>query len=311
MQRLDERLMAAKRRLRSKQKLESMLAETRRQFQEEQTRHATFKETVEREQADVTKLEGLSLAGLFYSVLGTKDERLEQERQEFLAARLKFDECEETLSEIQDEMRRLKDELSPLTGADEEYRQLLSEKEAFVAGAGGAASERLLDVSEEIADREAEERELAEAIRAGEAARARLREVQTMLKSAGSWGVLDMMGGGMMATMVKHSKMDAAKQSAHRAQRELRRFQEELADASERLNLSLDVGSFAKFADFFFDGLITDWVVQSRIQEASSACSSAMSRVASAVATCRRRREETLQTIETLNDRRNELIEAA
>ena len=115
----------------------------------------------------------------------------------------------------------------------------------------------------------------------------------------------------MISTMAKHSKIDSAKQHAHFAQRQLRRFQEELADAGQRLHVSLEIGGFSKFADFFFDGLIADWVVQSKIREASSACSSAMSRVSSAVAECRRRLSETEREIEAVSHRRRESIEEA
>ena len=53
---------------------------------------------------------------------------------------------------------------------------------------------------------------------------------------------------------------------AHTAQRHLRSFQKELADADERLGVSLDIGGFATFADYFFDGLIADWIMQSKIE---------------------------------------------
>jgi len=56
----------------------------------------------------------------------------------------------------------------------------------------------------------------------------------------------------------------------------LERFQEELADAGVRLNLALEIDGFSKFADFFFDGIISDWIVQSKIQNASSVCSATL-----------------------------------
>jgi len=67
----------------------------------------------------------------------------------------------------------------------------------------------------------------------------------------------------------------------------------------------------AEFADFFFDGLIADWVVQSKIQQASSACSTAITRVTFAVNDCQRRLFETEEDIRTLNRKRKELIERA
>lgn len=43
------------------------------------------------EKKDVDKLEQLSVANLFATILGTKDDKLKKERQEYLAAKLKYD----------------------------------------------------------------------------------------------------------------------------------------------------------------------------------------------------------------------------
>ena len=308
---LDERLMQVKARIRSKQKLESMLRQAQKVLQEEKTKCSTLKGTLADEKSDVDKLEGLSLTGLFYSVLGTKEETLEKERQEFLAAKLKYEEAVKSLDDSQQEVQRLRDELAPLANVDAEYGRLIDEKEKLLAGAGDERAEKLLTLSEELADLTSDGKELQEAIHAGQAALGSLRQVSSELGSAANWGTWDLLGGGMIATMAKHSKIDSAKQHAHHAQRQLRRFQEELADANQRLNVSLDIGGFSKFADYFFDGLIADWVVQSKIQSATSACSSAISQVTSAINECRRRLAETEQNTEKVADERHEFIEQA
>ena len=51
----------------------------------------------------------------------------------------------------------------------------------------------------------------------------------------------------LLSTMAKYSKIDSAKESN---QRQLRRFQEELADPDERVQVRLESGGFSKFADF-------------------------------------------------------------
>ena len=258
---LNQRLMQAKERLRAKQKLEAMLKQVRNTLYSDASRCRELQERLKAEESDVDKLEGTSLASLFYAVLGTKEDRLEKERQEFLAAKLKFEEATASRQTSEDEVRRIETELQPLAEAEDEYQRLLSEKEAAIADAGDKTAESLLVLTETLAELTADAKELQEAIDAGETARRTLRSVRSELKSAANWGTIDMMGGGLMATMAKHSKIDAAKAHAHRAQRQLRRFQEELADADQRLQVSLEIGGFSKFADYFFDGLITDWVV--------------------------------------------------
>ena len=308
---INDRLMQTKGRLRSKRKLEAMLPQAQQALREEQDRSSKLKDRLASEKADVDKLEGLSLTGLFYSVLGTKREHLDKEKEEYLAAKLKYDESVEAVEDAEKAVQRLRNELAAFEHVDQEYESLIEEKERLLAESRDPRGERLLSLSEQLADLTSDRKELREAVQAGEAAKKALEQVQSELSSATNWGTWDMLGGGMISTMAKHSKIDSAKQHAHFAQRQLRRFQEELADAGQRLHVSLEIGGFSKFADFFFDGLIADWVVQSKIREASSACSSAMSRVSSAVAECRRRLSETEREIEAVSHRRRESIEEA
>jgi hypothetical protein len=308
---LNGRLMQTKERLRSKQKLDAMLAQVQTSLRESQYASSQLKERLASEKADVDKLESLSLTGMFYSVLGTKSEHLDKEKQEYVAAKLKYDESVEAVTDLQAEANRLQQELEAFQSVDHDYGQLIKEKESLLANGNDPRAERLLGLSERLVDLKSDQKELTEAIQAGDAASRGLRQVQTALQSAANWGTWDMLGGGMLSTMAKHSKIDSAKQHAHAAQRQLRRFQEELADAGQRLKLSLEIGGFSKFADYFFDGLIADWVVQSKIREASSACSSTMSQVSSSVGKCRRRLADTERECEQVEQQRREFIEEA
>ena len=45
-------------------------------------------------------------------------------------------------------------------------------------------------------------------------------------------------------------------------------FQRELKDVSGILDFQIDIGGFLTFADFFFDGILADVFVQSKISQA-------------------------------------------
>ncbi len=60
---------------------------------------------------------------------------------------------------------------------------------------------------------------------------------------------------------------------------DLRIFQKELRDVEAIQNQHIDIGGFLTFADFFFDGLIADWLVQSKIQNARKQVADAISQV--------------------------------
>lgn len=113
-----------------------------------------------------------------------------------------------------------------------------------------------------------QEKEINEAIDSGERALVSLRTAQEKLNSARNWGIFDMFGGGLITDLIKHSKMNDASTYLEEAKRDLLVFQKELQDVQETIDLKVDVDGFLTFADFFFDGIIMDYVVQSKIAEA-------------------------------------------
>ena len=60
---------------------------------------------------------------------------------------------------------------------------------------------------------------------------------------------------------------------------DLQNFQRELRDVDVQLNLNLNISGFLTFADFFFDGIIADYLVQSKIDDAKHQVKDAIQRV--------------------------------
>ena len=92
----------------------------------------------------------------------------------------------------------------------------------------------------------------------------------------------DIIGGGLITDLIKHSKINNAKQCMETAKRDLRQFQHELDDVDEYLP-NIQVGDFLTFADFFFDGFIADIFVQSKISDAKKQVLEAIYQVESIV----------------------------
>ncbi len=121
--------------------------------------------------------------------------------------------------------------------------------------------------------------EIMEAIAAGERAHQSLCNAEQALKSAGNWGLVDMFGGGFFTNMFKHNKMGDASYYMDQARFDLQNFQRELRDVNTFENLYIDVGDFLTFADFFFDGFVADFMVQSKINDAKRNVAEAIERV--------------------------------
>lgn len=121
--------------------------------------------------------------------------------------------------------------------------------------------------------------EIKEAMDAGNRALQSLRNAENNLGDAGKWGIVDMLGGGLLVDLVKHSKMDNASGYMEQAKHDLQHFQRELKDVQMNANFSLNIGDFLNFADFFFDGFIADYLVQSKIRETQKQLKEAISQV--------------------------------
>lgn len=116
------------------------------------------------------------------------------------------------------------------------------------------------------ADPNAAIREIDEAIRAGERALDSLREAKNQLNSARNWGIYDMIGGGLISSMIKHSKIDQANEWMDQANRDLRCFAKELRDVDGE-DLQIDTGSLVTMLDIFCDNFFSDLLVQQKIND--------------------------------------------
>jgi chromosome segregation ATPase len=195
------RLVHAKEQVRAKRKLEAMLRQTRQHLHDAEETCDSHRHRLEAEKADVSKLEGLGLTALFYTILGTKKEHLKKEKEEYLAAKLKYEAAAKAVAEAREEVQRLQKELGEFRLSDAEYEEILDEKRRFLTEAGGDRATQLLDLSERLADLSADHKELREALDAGGRALAALEQVQSELQSAANWGTWDLLGGGLLVTM--------------------------------------------------------------------------------------------------------------
>ncbi len=119
-------------------------------------------------------------------------------------------------------------------------------------------------------------KEIREAIRAGERALDSLKEADRQLSSAGTWGLIDIFGGNTFSGLMKHMRVNNAS-----------RYVDELGDIRDLENLNVDIDGFLTFADFFFDGFVADIFVQSKIRKGQQQVREAIRRVEDILSTLR------------------------
>lgn len=269
---INHRLSQALQRVRQKNKCEAMLRDTQQLLFDTKLDIAELREALAKEQTDVNRLSGLSILTLFCTILGTKVQRLAKEQQELALAKLKYEQALETEADLNRELSKLQVSLASLQNADAEYQQILTEKQNRLLQTEPAQGRAAGELSSQIEQWNIDKAELLEAISAGETALSALERTNASLNEASNWGIFDLAGGGMTASLIKHSYIDNAVSQARNAQRALNRFREELAEAGERLHLAIEIDFVSSFVDGFFDNVVVDWIVQSQIDHARQQC---------------------------------------
>ncbi|WP_312111106.1 hypothetical protein [Brevibacillus reuszeri] len=264
-QEINERLAAKKVELRQKLHREHNSKKLREQHEQEVVKLQTLHKKLQSEQQDVDKLMGMSFGAFFYSLIGKKDEKLSKEKEELLQAKIKYEAVLATVKDLEEEMATTKEQLSRMSDVESEYADLLLQKERLIQAKRPDLVRVLREYSEQQSQLEASQKELDEALEAGRATIQHLDKAIDKLKSASSWGAWDMLGGGAVSTYIKHSRINEARDAVHEAQKSLRRFERELYDVQRESRIQIDIGEMLTFADFFFDNIITDWIVQDRI----------------------------------------------
>ena len=227
-----------------------------------------LKEAKQLEQADVDRLQGRSLAAFFYQVTGKMEEKLDQERREAYAARVKYDAAVRELSSIEADLHEMNARLRALEGCEKQYQQALSEKLKSIQATDSAAAQQLAESEARMAKLQGQKKELTEAVWAGKDALRTTNQVLETLDSAKGWSTWDIVGGGLLVDIAKHRELDHAQEQVEQLQIDLRRFKTELVDVEITAELQVSVDGFLKFADFFFDGLFADWAVLDHIKQA-------------------------------------------
>ena len=256
-----------------RKQLDAQIEELHRQRGERQAKVDETAQSFRKEQDDVDKLEKGGVHAFLLTLIGHKEERLDKERREALAAKLQYDQARSDLEYLENKLNGLIRERDGLRDAPEQLEALWTEKAELVKTMGGQTGARLVELDRQLSDVTHQQKELEEALSAGENAKRLLGQVQDDLDSARSWGTWDMLGGGLIATMAKYDRLDSAQSSIRAAQRALSDFRTELADVSQLQVPSIQIGEFATFADYFFDGIFSDWYVQSSIKKAQEGVS--------------------------------------
>lgn len=307
---LNEQLAVLKEKGRMYEKWNDRLEKLNQEEAEWKTKVQQRLEHLQKEQNDVDRLNSMTLSAFFYHLIGKKEDRLEKEELELMESKAAYDTACQMLTDIQEQRSQVQQELD----RQRQYQFWQSDYKVLWGQKENDLLEKDAELQQMAEDREhlsGELQELNEADREGQYLLLALERAEKALSSAGNWGVYDMMGGGVISTHIKRSRMDDAQDAIMDAGRRLRRFQKELEDVRMAVNMELHLGGLLSFADYFFDNLFVDWMVQDKIRNAETQVKDGLRAVRSTLLLLNSEIREHREKLEVLERRYREHVEQA
>lgn len=266
----DERLKELYEKKLQKKRLEAMKEELQKQEDEVAKKAAELEVIRKKEQLDVDKLEGKTIKALFFTLAGTKEEKLSQERQEAYIAAMKHDAAVRDLAGIMTDLSACKDELEALSDIEVVFDHLLEQKKNSIKQEASRRANEVIRLEKQMETISHEIIELEEALEAGYKAFDIVDKIVKELQEAHDLADWDTFMDNMFIDMQKQEHIHNAQDLIQDLRHELRRFKTEMADVNIDEEIHIEMDDFSEFADWFFDNIFTDWDIKEKIENSQA-----------------------------------------
>ncbi|NJN55285.1 MAG: hypothetical protein HC804_11315, partial [Anaerolineae bacterium] len=214
-------LIAARKAILERDRILDTMAALDVELAEKQTELAVLGVRRQHEWLDVAELESIGVATLVFSALGRHEQLLAQQVQEYLEAKLAYEQCQQRIASLQNNLHRLEEQLAELADCDELYEERRKRQKELLLHLDTAEAQQLHIITEALAQNEALLQEVEEAREHGRTAQTALATVQNHLRT-------------LQASAIRYYELlDTLFSKSLQAQAALESFARELQDISE------------------------------------------------------------------------------
>ena len=261
---------------------------------------------LKKETSDYKKLEGMSIKRLLAQFSDNYESMMDKEYREMKIAEYKHQSLLDQMKNYQDEISRINELLEHYKDLDQEYNTLLNAKRHWATQKGIYVID---SYDSEIRNLKSRQTEIDEAMEACKRLINSLGSAKEGLSSAKGWGMLDILGGGLVTSMVKHDHIARASGYIKDASEKAKLLVRELSDLRLYLDIEkMEIDAFSKTFDTFFDNIFSDFTIQDQIDKAyDNICENA--KVADTLMLkLENMRNETVSCIEVATKKREEVL---
>lgn len=223
----------------------------------------------QRLEEEIQDLEEYGLKSLAYRLLFKRKKTLRRMRAEKAELMEAFAEARKQQKKDEEKVHYYENELFRLEGLKRRLERMESEKIADYKREAMEEDVDFLQLEKEVVKQKENITQLKKALQAGRSAYELAGEIVSNLESAEQIGRQDMYSGSFFVTYDKHQYLKAAQQRLEDLRTKIQGFKGELADASLPEEFEITMGGFWKFADYFMDGLYSDYKALGKIRKAA------------------------------------------
>ena len=304
----DERLKELHRQKLQKKHLKTMEMELERQREEAAKKASELGKIKKKEQLDVDKLEGKTIKAFFFTLSGTKEEKLSQERQEAYVAAMKYDAAQQDLQGIIYDLEICKEDLEKLEGIEKEYEHLLEQKKNSLKQEASHRAHEVIILEKQMEDLSQEIVELEEALDVGYHAFDLVDKIVEELEEAHNYAELDTFTDSFFIDMQKQEHIHEAQDLIGDLRQELRRFKTELADVKIEGDIQIEMDEFSEFADWFFDNIFMDWDIKEKIANSMTRADATRSQITATINLLKDMRDDRMKRRIELEEQLEEVV---
>lgn len=89
------------------------------------------------------------------------------------------------------------------------------------------------------------------------------------LSSAKTWGIFDILGGGLFTSLIKRNKISKVNDNIRNLRYQLEKTQKELSDINQMVDIEIPDDFIHNFFDIAFDNIFTDISTQTKLNQTS------------------------------------------
>ena len=225
-----------------------------------------LEEKLNKEFKDVEKFNKISVVNIISTIFNFREEKLYKEEQEYLEAKLRYEEYRVTVEALKNDLETTKIRIESISNYEERYEELIQEKSELLKGIDLNKRLELEEIEASINRYVKEGIEIKEAIDEAINCDFTINSALKYLNDASGLATWDILGGGAVTSIMKHDAVNSAKKEIERLGYAITKLEKELSD----INMISISGNFnniesSYLVDVFFDNIFTDISVSNKI----------------------------------------------